>query len=35
MKKIYLLGLLAASIVANAQAPQMGDLGNQSKTTSK
>jgi hypothetical protein len=35
MKKIYLLGLLAVSFAVNAQAPQTGDLANQSKTTSK
>lgn len=35
MKKFYLLGLLAANIAANAQAPQTGDLGNQAKTTIK
>jgi hypothetical protein len=35
MKKIYLLGLLAASFAVNAQAPQTGDMGNQAKKTSK
>lgn len=35
MKKFYLLGMLAAGLAVNAQTPSTGNLGNQSKITSK
>ncbi len=35
MKKFYLLGMLAAGLAVNAQTPSTGNLGNQSKITTK